>query len=432
MIRPVVVGLSCFVLATSALAVEPESVGLFDFETRRFTLFDDLADGTPDATFHVAGSDRKLRLPIAGDWDGDGVTDLGFYDPRRQVFALFSDRADAVPDVMIPVRTWRPWLKPVVGDWNGDGQDDLALYDRYARRISLLSPERDGRIFRAIQLSDRRPGTLRPFAGDWDGDGVDEIGLYDAHERTVHLLKSKATGGRGVLLRSNERAPHLKPVALDWNGDGRDELALYDRASHRFALLADLADGTTDLVFDATAVTGEHLSPIAGRFRAAPPAGGGDVPDTAHCRPAADVLPAVAAFETELLAEINARRAVGAVCGQEGSFPAVPPLAMEPSLRCAARLHAADLAARGIVSSVGADGSFPEDRIPLAGYDASFVGELVAGNLPDPATVVDGWMTNGIQCSLVLEPGFAHAGAALGQAAAGTGLVWVLDLGAPR
>jgi uncharacterized protein YkwD len=225
-------------------------------------------------------------------------------------------------------------------------------------------------------------------------------------------------------------------VSVDLNGDGRDELALFDRKTRRFALLADLADGATDGSFDVSAVPGEHLAPLAGRWNAAPAGGGGggggDVPDTAACQPAAGVSPALAAFELQLLTEVNARRAAGAVCGQEGSFPPVPPLAMDPALRCAARLHALDMAARSVVTSIGANGSSPESRIAAAGYAARFVGENVAGTLPDPASVVSAWMANGIQCSLVLESGFEHAGVGLVDRPGAQRFFWALDFAAPQ
>jgi uncharacterized protein YkwD len=423
-----------FFLATAAQAGSPESLGVFDATARRFSLFQDLRDGKPDITFDLARDSRRglgRLFPISGDWDGDGVTDLGYYASAQHVFVLFSDRKDGVPDIVVPVRTWRPWLRPVVGDWNGDGRDDLGLWDPLARRFSLLGPERDGRVARTIQVSDRRSGVLQPFAGDWDGDGVDELGLYDAHERTILLLRSKATGDREIVLRSDETAPHLKPVAIDLDGDGKDELALFDRASKRFALLTDLSDGRTDGYFDASAVAGEHLRAISGRWTAAP-ASGGDVPNTALCLPVASVDPAWKAFEDQVVDLVNARRAAGALCGQEGSFPPVPPVAAEPTLRCAARLHARDMAARGVVSSVGAGGSTPDTRIAASGYAASFVGENVAGALPDPTAVVDAWMANSIQCSLVLEPGFQHAGVGFVDAPAAQRFFWVLDFGAPQ
>jgi uncharacterized protein YkwD len=105
---------------------------------------------------------------------------------------------------------------------------------------------------------------------------------------------------------------------------------------------------------------------------------------------------------------------------------------MRPELRCAARLHARDIAARGVVSSVGANGSSPDTRIAAAGYAASFVGENVAGTLPDPASVVNAWMQDAIRCSLVLEPGFQHAGAAFVDAPGAQRFFWVLDFGAPQ
>ncbi len=427
--RPILRAFSLLCVPAVAQAATPESLGLFDAVSRRFALFDSLADGSPDEALALEWNGARHILPISGDWDGNGVTDLGFYDPHRRVFGLLADRADGAVDIRVPANSWRPWLSPVVGDWDGDGRDDLALYDRFARRFSLLGPG-GGRVVRTLQLSERRSCEMRPFAGDWDGDGRDELGLLDPRRRTIHLLRSKATGDREVVLPSNEPSSRLFPVAIDLDGDGRDELALFDAKARRFALLHDFADGETDGHFAPSVGKGERPRPVAGRWSVAQAQN--QVPDTEHCRPAAETDLAAAAFETELLRLVNEQRASGAVCGQEGTFPPVAALAMTASLRCSARLHARDLARQGQASRIGSDGSLPEARIAAAGYAFVYVGEAVAGALTDPGAVVAAWMADGLTCATLLEPGFQHAGAGVAGTPNTQHDTWVLDLGAPQ
>ncbi len=420
-------------LAAPSQAASPETFGVFDWPTSRVSLFNDHADGVADESVDLKRRGRHRVFPVAGDWNGDGVTDLGFYNPYQHVFELLSDRKDGAPDVMIPVpRRWG-WFKPVSGDWDGDGKDDLGLYDPLARRFSLLSPSGNGQVFRTVQFSGRRPWHLKPFAGDWDGDGVAELGLYDAHDGSIYLLRSKATGDREVVLRSSETTRHLRPVAADFDGDGDDELALFDRHSRHFAMLKDLADGKTDSVFDVAGSTSHRLWPLAGRWTAEEPGGpDNDVPDTAHCQPAAGVDPAVAAFETAVLSLVNERRAAGAVCGSEGTYPPAPALSMEPALRCSARLHVRDMASRNVASQDGANGSLPEMRMGEAGYAVLFGAESVAAGPPDPTSLVNAWMADGETCSLLLDPGFEDAGVGFVDSGAGQRFFWVLDYAAPQ
>ena len=418
-------------LAKAPGAAAPETPGVFDRDARRFHLFHDGADAAPDEALDLASEQRRL-LPVAGDWNGDGLTDLGVYDPKRRVFLLYADREDGAADVQVTVRSWRPWLRLVAGDFDGDGRDELALYDRYARRFSFLGQDGGGTFTRVLQLSGRRADHLRPFAGDFDGDGKDELGLYDGHGRTAHLLQSKAAGGRELVLRVSERARDLRPVAFDPDGDGRDGLGLFDRSTGRLAILADLADGNADASLDLSGTGGDRLLPVAGTWLRGDDGGGDpEVPDTALCQPVSGVDPAWVAFEEELLAGLNEKRAAGASCGQEGVFPPTTPLAADPSLRCAARLHVRDMAARNVVSQFGADGSVTETRAAAAGYPVLFTGEAVSGGLPSASQVLAGWFAEGITCSMLMEPVFQDAGVGFVDLPAGRRFFWVLDIGVP-
>ena len=63
---------------------------------------------------------------------------------------------------------------PIVGDWDGDGLDDLGVY-----RGGTWLLDSDGN--RSLDAHDRAfqlEGGGTPVAGDWDGDGLEEVGLY--------------------------------------------------------------------------------------------------------------------------------------------------------------------------------------------------------------------------------------------------------------
>ena len=64
-------------------------------------------------------------LPVTGDWNGDGRTDLGVFTDGR--WSLTLTNADGT--------TWSDSVSfgegddlPVTGDWNGDGADDLGVW----------------------------------------------------------------------------------------------------------------------------------------------------------------------------------------------------------------------------------------------------------------------------------------------------------------
>ncbi|MEC8344957.1 MAG: fibrinogen-binding protein, partial [Planctomycetota bacterium] len=78
------------------------------------------------------------------------------------------------------VRFGQPGDVPVVGDWNGDGVEQLGIY-----RDGLWVLDLNGN--REIDATDKvfEMGGAEdvPMAGDFDGDGVDEASLYRSTTR---------------------------------------------------------------------------------------------------------------------------------------------------------------------------------------------------------------------------------------------------------
>ncbi|MEE8409821.1 MAG: CAP domain-containing protein [Myxococcota bacterium] len=108
------------------------------------------------------------------------------------------------------------------------------------------------------------------------------------------------------------------------------------------------------------------------------------------------------AFEAEVLRLTNEQRAAGAMCGALG-YGRAPPLTEEPALTCAARKHAADMAARDFMAHDNPDGETPWDRIDSAGYRYNQAAENVAGGYGTPADVVAGWISSQGHCQNVMS-----------------------------
>ena len=102
--------------------------------------------------------------------------------------------------------------------------------------------------------------------------------------------------------------------------------------------------------------------------------------------PAASGLPAdltpdgVAA---QLLAQVNAARVEGRVCGARGAFAPTHPLVLEARLTAAAQDHADDMRARGVMSHTGGDGSNPGQRIARDRLRDRDLGRERRGGVPD-------------------------------------------------
>jgi uncharacterized protein YkwD len=126
----------------------------------------------------------------------------------------------------------------------------------------------------------------------------------------------------------------------------------------------------------------------------------------------------VAPTELELLVLelVNLRRAEGAICGDQ-AFPPAPPVAPEPFLTEAARLHSQDMADQRYFSHDGLDGRSPFDRMRDIGFRGDGpLGENIAAGQQTPETVMEAWMNSPGHCSNIMNPAFGVLGVGYVQA----------------
>ncbi|HET6585815.1 MAG TPA: CAP domain-containing protein [Nannocystaceae bacterium] len=161
-----------------------------------------------------------------------------------------------------------------------------------------------------------------------------------------------------------------------------------------------------------------------------PTSDGDDVPSSAYCDPVADWDPGWAMLEVQVLEIVNQRRAEGANCHTAGMFGPTTPLTMNPMLRCSARKHSADMAARNFFDHDNPDGEDPFARMEAAGYSFQAAGENIAGGYPDAAGTMMQWMESDGHCSNIMNPGFTEIG--VGYSSGGQyGTLWTQNFGTP-
>lgn len=138
---------------------------------------------------------------------------------------------------------------------------------------------------------------------------------------------------------------------------------------------------------------------------------GDEIPGNAYCQSVQAWDPNWAAMESEILQIVNQHRAQGANCGSQGNFGATSPLRMQGNLRCAARKHSQDMAARNFFDHTNPDGEGPQPRIEKAGYSGWMGwGENIAGGSPTAAGAMEGWMQSDGHCANIMSPDFTEIG----------------------
>jgi Cysteine-rich secretory protein family len=108
---------------------------------------------------------------------------------------------------------------------------------------------------------------------------------------------------------------------------------------------------------------------------------------------------------------VNAARAMERDCGQDHFAPAAP-VALSATLSNAASAHSVDMAATGVLSHRGSDGTSSAERITRAGYAWRASGENVAAGQQDADAVVAAWLTSPGHCANVMGEYFTEMGLA--------------------
>ncbi|MFN3305031.1 MAG: CAP domain-containing protein, partial [Roseateles sp.] len=108
-----------------------------------------------------------------------------------------------------------------------------------------------------------------------------------------------------------------------------------------------------------------------------------------------------------------------------------PALRWHDALAAAAQRHAQDLAARGRLDHLGAEGASLRTRLRAAGYALRQAGENLAGGPETLDEALAQWLASPVHCENLMEPQFQELGLACVTGAGPLQRYWVLQLAAP-
>lgn len=190
-----------------------DNPGMYDMATGNFYLKNSHGAGIADLAFQFGPGGGFL--PVAGDWNGDGVTTVGIYDPANGIFYLKNSNAGGAADVAFFYGPAGSTWVPVAGDWNNDGIDTIGLYDPATGIFYLRNSLTAGAADVTFQFGPG--GAFKPVAGDWDSNGVDTVGIYNQSTGAFYLRNSLSNGpaDRAFLFGTTGT---LWPVAGNFDG----------------------------------------------------------------------------------------------------------------------------------------------------------------------------------------------------------------------
>ena len=157
-------------------------------------------------------------VPVAGDFDGDGRTDLAVY--QNGIWSVDLD-LDGTPDAVYSFGA-APGDIPLAADMNGDGKADLVIY---RSGVWYVSTRRNGTADMVFGFGGL-PGDV-PVLGDIDGDGKVDLGIYRGG---TWYFDTNRDGVPDVQIQFGGIAGDV-PLVADWNGDGKADLIIYNAGS---------------------------------------------------------------------------------------------------------------------------------------------------------------------------------------------------------
>ncbi|OPX65120.1 hypothetical protein [Methanoregula sp. PtaB.Bin085] len=195
----------------------PDAVGVYRSSSHMFYL----RPGTwPSGATSVINWGVSTDIPVTGDWNGNGITDVGIYRPSTHMFYL---RTPGSPTTAID---WGVSTDiPVTGDWNGNGITDVGIYRPSTHMFYLRTP---GSPTTAI---DWGVSTDIPVTGDWNGNGITDVGIY---RPSTHMFYLRTPGSPTTAIDWGVSSDI--PVTGDWNGNGITDVGIYRPSTHMFYL----------------------------------------------------------------------------------------------------------------------------------------------------------------------------------------------------
>ncbi len=155
------------------VAVAAPVTGTYGVSIRWFVLRSQ-GFGQPALATRVEPSLGTTHLPLAGDWNADGCSDL-----IAASRVVVSDCAGGFAEIaVVPADSD---IERVAADWDGDGRTDLLYLDSDKRRWTVQRSTGTG-VEPPFMMAFGVGTKTSWFVGDFDGDGLTDLGLRDVND----------------------------------------------------------------------------------------------------------------------------------------------------------------------------------------------------------------------------------------------------------
>ncbi len=171
---------------------------------------------------------QGVQLPLAGDFTGDGKSDILWYVPGSGTDTLFVSIGNG-NFVGGPAVNISGTYTPIVGDFNGDGGDDVLWYAPGTKSDSLWLSNLNG-TFRSGPKPNIN-GIYKPLVGKFDNDDASDILWYAPGSAPESLWLSDGDGSFHGGKKPNVNSSYV-PAIGDFDGNGHSDILWYAPGSN--------------------------------------------------------------------------------------------------------------------------------------------------------------------------------------------------------
>ena len=209
-------------------------IGIYNQDNNgKFNTHHGASDGIFSDESNWSWSNYPNAKVLTGDFNGDRLTDIGLYNPnnRGNIYIKYGDGQGGFNSQS----AWHwgkfPNAQLITGDYDGDGLWDVGLYNPGGKGIFYIKYGiGNGSFGRDTAWRWGNFPAAKAVSGDFDGDGLWDIGLYNPLNKGLIFIKYGV--GSGAFNRQTASKwghfPNAQPFSGDFNNDGKWDFGLYN------------------------------------------------------------------------------------------------------------------------------------------------------------------------------------------------------------
>lgn len=196
---------------------------------------------------------NSSSIPLSGDYDGDGKADIGFVNPSTGKWYIKASSTGK--DFVFGTETFNGWQWnnmnsshiPVEGDFDGDGKTNLAIYNKNNGAWSIISSQSqdflryhyhsnwtDYRFFGSYTWG----GSIyKPVVGNYDNDGKDDLSLVCPSQK-IWIYKDWDEKDHNI--NFPEMTNNSQFLTGDYDGDGKSDEVVFNKSNRKFYIHSSL------------------------------------------------------------------------------------------------------------------------------------------------------------------------------------------------